>query len=53
VIVLYGLSSDDYEPFKPLKKYCYDNGKDQGELLSAGSILLRDTYLYIHEEIKD
>ena len=53
VVVLYDLSSGDYEPFKPLKKYCYDNGKDQGELLSAGSILLRDMYLSIHEEIKD
>ena len=42
----------DYPPFVPIKEYAFKFGKDVGQILRAGAILLRDYYLYIHQEIE-
>jgi hypothetical protein len=41
----------DYEPFKPIEKYAFDNGTDLSQILRAGAILLRDYYFEKHPEI--
>lgn len=53
ILVLYELRAIDYEPFNRIKTYCFNNGVEYSEVLSAGSILLRDYYLEKHPEIKD
>lgn len=40
-----------YEAFTPIKSFAFNNGKDFGQILRAGAILLRDYYLKIHPEI--
>ncbi|MDE0243293.1 MAG: hypothetical protein OYG31_01085 [Candidatus Kaiserbacteria bacterium] len=35
----------EYKPFAPIKDYAYDQGKDFQQILRAGGILLRDTYI--------
>ena len=52
VIILYDLRAEEYEPFEEIKSYCYNNGKDYGEILSAGAIILRNYYFKKHPEIK-
>jgi hypothetical protein len=42
----------EYPAFTPIKSYAYTNGKDLGQILRAGAILLRDYYLSVHPEIK-
>ncbi|HTM63728.1 MAG TPA: hypothetical protein VL360_04440 [Gammaproteobacteria bacterium] len=42
-----------YPAFVPIKSYAFNEGKDFGQILRAGSILLRDYYLSIHPEIKN
>lgn len=42
----------EYPPFESIKTYAFKNGQDLGQILRAGSILLRDYYLQIHSEIK-
>ncbi len=42
-----------YPAFSSIKSYAYTSGKDVGQILRAGAILLRDYYLSIHAEIKD
>jgi hypothetical protein len=41
----------EYPAFTPIKSYAYNTGKDFGQILRAGAILLRDYYLSIHPEI--
>jgi hypothetical protein len=41
----------DYGPFQSIKKYAFDTGKDYGQILRAGAIPLRDSYLEKHREI--
>lgn len=41
----------DYPAFYPIKTYAYTTGSDFGQILRAGSILLRDYYLSRHPEI--
>lgn len=41
----------DFSPFAPIKNYAFKNGKDYGQILRAGAILLRDYYLEKHTEI--
>lgn len=43
----------EYAAFLPLKAYAYSSGKDLGQILRSGAILLRDYYLSTHPEIKD
>ena len=43
----------EYSAFTSIKAYAYESGKDFGQILRAGAILLRDYYLTIHPEIKD
>jgi hypothetical protein len=44
-------SLTEYDPFAPIKTYAFNNGKDFGQILRAGAILLRDYYLEKHPEI--
>jgi len=46
-------SLKDYHAFRPVKKYAFDNGKDFGQILRAGAIILRDLYLKEHKEITE
>lgn len=41
----------EYPAFSSIKTYAYSSGKDLGQILRAGAILLRDYYLSIHPEI--
>lgn len=43
----------EYPSFSSIKTYAFNNGKDFGQILRAGSILLRDYYLQIHPEIQN
>jgi hypothetical protein len=43
----------EYPAFASIKSYAYSTGKDFGQILRAGAILLRDYYLSIHPEIKN
>lgn len=42
---------NDYIAFQPMKTYAFEHGKDYGQILRAGAILLRDYYLDLHKEI--
>ena len=41
----------EYKAFESIKTYAFQNGKDYGQILRAGAILLRDYYLTKHPEI--
>ncbi len=43
----------EYEPFKPIEKYAFENGTDLSQILRAGAILLRDYYFEKHPEVVD
>ena len=43
----------EYTAFSPIKTYAFKTGKDFGQILMAGAIILRDYYLSTHLEIKD
>ncbi len=48
-----GLMNDleDFPAFEPIKEYAFKNGKDFGQILRAGAILLRNYYFEKHPEI--